>query len=44
MLFDGIGTFGRIWRVAALALVAAYVVFMRKYYHLHEEYLASLKR
>jgi len=24
-------------------LVGAYVVFMKKYYHLHEEYLASLK-
>jgi hypothetical protein len=24
-------------------LVCAYVVFMKKYYHLHEEYLASLK-
>lgn len=23
---------------------AAYVLFMRKYYHLHEEYLASLKK
>ena len=30
--------------VVALVLVAAYVVFMRKYYHLHEEYLASLKK
>lgn len=28
--------------VAALAL--AYVLFMRRYYHLHEEYLASLKK
>ena len=27
----------------ALVLVAAYVLFMRKYYHLHEEYLVSLK-
>lgn len=26
-----------------LALAGAYVVFMKKYYHLHEEYLASLK-
>ena len=26
-----------------LVLVAAYVLFMKKYYHLHEEYLASLK-
>ena len=25
-------------------LVGAYVVFMKKYYHLHEEYLASLKK
>ena len=25
-------------------LVLAYVVFMKKYYHLHEEYLASLKK
>jgi len=28
---------------AGLVLVAAYVLFMKKYYHLHEEYLASLK-
>ena len=27
-----------------LMLVAAYVVFMKRYYHLHEEYLASLKK
>ena len=27
-----------------LALSMAYVVFMKKYYHLHEEYLASLKK
>ena len=27
----------------AIALEGGYVVFMRKYYHLHEEYLASLK-
>ena len=27
-----------------LMLVAAYVFFMKKYYHLHEEYLASLKK
>ena len=30
--------------VVALVLIAAYVLFMRKYYHLHEEYLASLKK
>lgn len=31
--------------VGALAvLTAAYVLFMRKYYHLHEEYLAALKQ
>ena len=30
--------------VVALVLVAAYVVFMKKYYHLHDEYLASLKK
>ena len=29
--------------VVALLLVGAYVAFMKKYYHLHEEYLASLK-
>ena len=30
--------------VVALAILAiAYVIFMKKYYHLHEEYLASLK-
>ena len=28
---------------AAMVLVVAYVVFMKKFYHLHEEYLASLK-
>lgn len=28
----------------ALVLVAAYVLFMRKYYHLHEEYLVGLKK
>ncbi len=27
-----------------LVLVLAYLVFMKKYYHLHEEYLASLKK
>ena len=30
--------------VVALLLVTAYVVFMKKYYHLHEEYLASLQK
>lgn len=30
--------------VTAVIFVIAYVVFMRKYYHLHEEYLASLKK
>ncbi len=30
--------------VVALVLAGAYVVFMREYYHLHEEYLASLKK
>ena len=29
---------------AGAVLAVAYVVFMRKYYHLHEEYLASLKK
>jgi len=29
--------------VAGLVLVAAYVLFMKKYYHLHEEYLRGLK-
>ena len=29
---------------AGAVLVGAYVVFMKKYYHLHEEYLASLKK
>lgn len=33
-----------IYLVAALALLSlAYVLFKKKYYHLHEEYLASLK-
>ena len=30
--------------VAGLVLAVAYVLFMRKYYYLHEEYLASLKK
>jgi len=30
--------------VTGLVLAGAYVLFMKKYYHLHEEYLASLKR
>ena len=31
------------YRIGALAILAvAYVLFMKKYYHLHEEYLASL--
>ena len=30
--------------VVGAVLVAAYVIFMKKYYHLHEEYLASLKK
>ena len=29
--------------VAGIVLAVAYVLFMKKYYHLHEEYLASLK-
>lgn len=29
---------------AAIVLVLAYVVFMKKYYHFHEEYLESLKK
>ena len=29
---------------AGIVLAVAYVVFMKKYYHLHEEYLASLKK
>ena len=28
----------------ALVLAGAYLLFMKKYYHLHEEYLASLKK
>ena len=30
--------------VAGVVLAVAYVLFMKKYYHLHEEYLASLKK
>ncbi len=30
--------------VAGVLLVGAYVAFMKKYYHLHEEYLSSLKK
>ena len=34
-----------VFLMAALALLsAAYILFMRKYYHLHEEYLASLRK
>lgn len=29
--------------VMAALLGVGYIVFMKKYYHLHEEYLASLK-
>ncbi len=29
---------------AGLVLAVAYVLFKMKYYHLHEEYLASLKK
>ena len=29
---------------AVLVLSVVYVLFMKKYYHLHEEYLASLKK
>lgn len=29
---------------ALVVLAAAYVLFMKKYYHLHEEYLATLKK
>ena len=29
---------------AILVLTVAYVLFKKKYYHLHEEYLASLKK
>jgi len=30
--------------VAGIVLAVAYVLFMKKYYHLHKEYLASLKK
>lgn len=30
--------------VVAVLLIVAYVLFMKKYYHLHEEYLESLKK
>ena len=29
---------------SGLLLAVAYIIFMKKYYHLHEEYLASLKK
>jgi len=29
---------------AALLLAIAYVLFMKKYYHLHEAYLAGVRR
>lgn len=29
--------------VAGLILAVAYVLFMKEYYHLHEEYLESIK-
>ena len=29
---------------AVVVLCCGYVLFMKKYYHLHEEYLASLKK
>ena len=40
--FDGNDTRREV--TAGFVLVGAYVLFMRKYYHLHEEYLASLKK
>ncbi len=30
--------------VVIIALMGAYVVFMKKFYHLHEEYLEGLKK
>lgn len=34
-----------LYLIGALAVLAiAYILFMKKYYHLHEEYLASLKK
>lgn len=30
--------------VVTFVLVCSYVLFMKKYYHLHEEYLAALKK
>ena len=30
--------------VALVLLAVAYILFKKKYYHLHEEYLASLKK
>ena len=30
--------------VALIVLAIAYILFKKKYYHLHEEYLASLKQ
>ena len=30
--------------VVAILLTLAYLLFMKKYYYLHEEYLASLKK
>ena len=30
--------------VALVVLAVAYVVFMRRFYYLHEEYLASLRK
>ena len=41
----GIVAWHWVYLMAALVMLAvAYVLFMRKYYHLHEEYLASLKK
>lgn len=34
-----------VYLVAVIVVLAlAYLLFMKKYYHLHEEYLASLKK
>ena len=34
-----------LYLIGALAVLAvAYILFMKKYYHLHEEYLTSLKK
>ena len=41
---DSVGAHWAYFMVCLVVLMVGYVCFMRRYYHLHEEYLASLKK